>query len=354
MYFDVDTCYEFQKRWDDIFVEVQGTERKGFCMKLGVLTVVLGDMMLEDTCAFLEEQGVQMVEIGCGGFPGKAHCDPDILLNDSDKLEEFKSTLVKHNLEISALSCHGNMVHPDKEIAKSFDEDLSKAILLAEKLEVPVVNTFSGCPGGSKEDITPNWVTCPWPEDFLHILDYQWNEVLIPYWKEKVKFAREHNIHKIALELHPGFCVYNTKTLLQLREAVGPEIGANFDPSHLIWQGMDPVACIRELGKQGAIFHFHAKDTKIDVYNAAVNGVLDTTHYQKELERSWIFRTVGYGHGEEFWKAIVSELRLGGYDYAISIEHEDSLMSGREGLTKAIEFLKNVLIFEDKGGMYWA
>ena len=197
-------------------------------------------------------------------------------------------------------------------------------------------------------------MTCPWPEDFLAILNWQWNEVLIPYWKEKVAFAKAHNVHKIALELHPGFCVYNTRSLLKLREAVGPEIGANLDPSHLIWQGMDLIAVIRELGKANAIFHFHAKDTKVDAINTAVNGVLDTQHYSEELTRSWIFRSVGYGHGEDYWKAIASELRLAGYDYAISIEHEDSLMSGKEGLLKAIGCLKNSLIFEDRGNMYWA
>ena len=263
-------------------------------------------------------------------------------------------TIHKYGLEISALSAHGNAVHPDKAIAKKFDEDLTNAILLAEKLGVPVVNTFSGCPGGSPEDKTPNWVTCPWPDDFSEILEYQWNDVLIPYWKEKVAFAKAHNVHKIALELHPGFCVYNTRSLLKLREAVGPEIGANLDPSHLIWQGMDLIAVIRELGKANAIFHFHAKDTKVDAINTAVNGVLDTQHYSEELTRSWIFRSVGYGHGEDYWKAIASELRLAGYDYAISIEHEDSLMSGKEGLLKAIGCLKNSLIFEDRGNMYWA
>ena len=235
-----------------------------------------------------------------------------------------------------------------------FRSDFTNAILLAEKLNVPVVNTFSGCPGGSRWDRTPNWVTCPWPDDFSEILEYQWNEVLVPYWKEKVAFAEAHGVSKIALELHPGFCVYNTKSLLRLRREVGPQIGANFDPSHLIWQGMDPAVAIRELGKENAIFHFHAKDTGIDARNTAVNGVLDTTHYGEELERSWIFRTVGYGHGEDYWRNIISQLRMVGYDYAISIEHEDGLMSGREGLEKAISFLKNVLIYEDRGAMYWA
>ena len=323
-------------------------------MKLGTLTVALGDLPFEEACSFLAQRGVQMVEIGCGGFPGKAHCDAEELLENEGKRQAFVDTLKKDNLEISALSSHGNMVHPDKAVAERFEKDFTNAILLAEKLNVPVVNTFSGCPGGSREDRTPNWVTCPWPDDFSEILEYQWNEVLVPYWKKKAAFAREHGVNKIALELHPGFCVYNTKTLLRLRREVGPEIGANFDPSHLIWQGMDPCVAIRELGREGAIYHFHAKDTKIDAVNTRVNGVLDTTHYGQELERSWIFRTVGYGHGEDYWRDIISQLRMVGYDYAISIEHEDGLMSGREGLEKAISFLKNVLIYEDRGAMYWA
>lgn len=323
-------------------------------MKLGTFTVVLGNMPFHQACEFLSDNGVQMVEIGCGGYPGRAHCDPQLLLKDSMELEKFQQTLKKYNLQISALSSHGNMVHPVKEIADKFDEDLTNAIRLAEKLGVPVVNTFSGCPGGSASDRKPNWVTCSWPEDFSEVLEYQWNEVLIPYWKKKVAFAKEHGVHKIALEMHPGFCVYNTSTLIKLREAVGPEIGANFDPSHLIWQGMDPCTSIRELGRVGAIFHFHVKDTRVDPANTAKNGVLDTGHYKNELDRSWIFRAVGYGHGEEFWKAIVSELRMAGYDYALSIEHEDSLMLGKEGLLKAIEFLKNVLIYEERGTLFWA
>ena len=176
--------------------------------------------------------------------------------------------------------------------------------------------------------------------------------MLIPYWEKKAAFAREHGVNQIALELHPGFCVYNTESLLKLRAAVGPEIGANLDPSHLIWQGIDPVMVIRTLGE--AIFHFHAKDTKVDPYNTAVNGVLDTKHYSDEAHRSWIFRSVGYGLDYSKWKEIMSALRLVGYDYAISIEHEDGLMSPGEGLNKAIDFLKEVMIFEEKGTMWWA
>ncbi len=321
-------------------------------MKLGVFSVLLGGQPLEEALKYLSGLGVQMVEIGSGGYPGTSHANPDELLNDEAKLEGFKALIKKYNMEISALSCHGNAVHPQKALAAEFHEAFEKTILLAERLGIHQINTFSGCPGDSENSLYPNWVTCSWPDDYGKILDYQWNEVLIPYWKKAVAFAKAHGVTKIALEMHPGFAVYNTNSLLKLREAVGPEIGANFDPSHLFWQGIDPVASIRKLGD--AIFHFHAKDTKIDPYNTAVNGVLDTSHYGKEVDRSWIFRTVGYGHDLQTWKDIISALRMVGYDYAISIEHEDGLMSMNEGLTKAVEFLKEVIVFEEKGDIWWA
>lgn len=323
-------------------------------MKLGVFTTLLSDKSLDEALEYLTQKGVQAVEIGCGGYPGKSHADPKVLLNDERKLEEFKATIEKYKVTISGLSAHGNPVHPNAEIAKKFDEELTDAILLAEKLGVDVVNTFSGCPGDSKTSRYPNWVVCPWPEDFLTVLDYQWNEVLIPYWKEKAKFAKEHHVNKIALEMHPGFCVYNPASAMRLREAVGDVIGVNFDPSHLIWQGIDPTLAVKELGKVGMIYHFHAKDTKVDQYNTALNGVLDTKHYGDEINRSWIFRSCGYGNDYGYWKEMVSALVMVGYDNALSIEHEDSLMSTNEGLTKAIDFLKEVLIFEKQGEMWWA
>ncbi|WP_281172764.1 sugar phosphate isomerase/epimerase family protein [Caldanaerobius polysaccharolyticus] len=176
--------------------------------------------------------------------------------------------------------------------------------------------------------------------------------MLIPYWEKAVKFANEHGVKRIALEMHPGFCVYNPETLLKLRKAVGPTIGANLDPSHLFWQGIDPVAAIRYLGD--AIYFFHAKDTKIDPINAPRIGVLDTKHYSDEVNRAWIFRSVGYGHDYQLWKDIVSNLRMVGYDDVLSIEHEDSLFTAEEGFKKAVAFLKEVIPFEAKGGMYWA
>lgn len=322
-------------------------------MKLCVLENLYGGMPFEKSLEKLEALGVDTLEIGAGGYPGKAHCDPAVLLADQKALKDFTRTLEKHHMSIAALACHGNPVHPDRETAKMYDRDFKNAVLLAEVLGVDTIVGFSGCPGDSESSIRPNWVTCSWPPDYMETLEWQWNEVLIPYWKETAEFAASHGIKKIAFEMHPGFCVYNPSTLLRLREAVGDIIGANFDPSHLIWQQIDPVAAIRKL--KGAIYHFHAKDTKIDKYNTAVNGVLDTGHYSNESGRSWIFRTVGYGHDAQYWRDMISELRLAGYDGAISIEHEDSLMSIDEGLEKAVEFLRASLIGQPKpGSISWA
>ena len=322
-------------------------------MKLGVLTNLFAGMSFDEALTKFEKLGIESVEVGCGGYPGKAHCDPEVLLADEAALAEFLDTVKRHGMDISALSVHGNPVHPDKAVAESFHKDFVNAVLLAEKIGVDTVVTFSGCPGGSAEDKTPNWATCAWPDDYQKILEWQWNEKLIPYWKKTGEFAKAHGVNKIAFEMHPGFCVYNPETCLKLRAAVGDVLGANFDPSHLIWQGIDPVAAIREL--KGAIYHVHAKDTKIDKYNVARNGVLDTKHYSNELERAWVFRTVGYGNDAMYWKDLVSNLKLCGYDGVLSIEHEDSVMSIDDGLKKAVEFLTPICIYDEKPTtMSWA
>lgn len=322
-------------------------------MKLGVMTVLLGDMPLDKALAYLKSLGVQQVEIGCGGNPGTAHADARKFIKNPALIDEFMATIQKYGLDVAALSVHGNPVHPQKAVAEDYNEQYEAAVELAEKIGVKTVVTFSGCPGDCENSRYPNWVVATWPDDFQKIKEWQWNEVLIPYWKKAVKFANSHGIRRVALEMHPGFCVYNPPTLLRLREAVGDTIGANFDPSHLFWQGIDPVAAIRAL--KGAIYHFHAKDTYIDRQTCAVKGVLDTTPLDRLNERSWMFRTIGYGHGEETWRAMFSELRRTGYDGVISIEHEDGLMTTKEGLEKAIEVLKRTIIFEsDQVNMYWA
>ncbi len=320
-------------------------------MKLGVMNPVINYMSFEEALKYLHGLGVECIEIGAGGFPGNAHLKPEELLGNEKKIKEYKKLLEKYAMEVSAISCHGNPLHPKKDVAEKFHNEFKNAILAAEALEVDTIIGFSGCPGDCEESKKPNWVTCAWPNDFGEILEWQWQEKVIPYWKDMAEFAKEHNIKKIAFEMHPGFVVYNPRTLLKLRDAVGDIIGANFDPSHLFWQGIDPVYAIREL--EGAIYHFHAKDTKIDEYRTKVNGVLDTQSLADIKNRSWIFRTVGYGHGKAVWNDIISTLKLVGYDGAISIEHEDALMSPTEGLEKAIKYLKKTLIFEGTGDMWW-
>lgn len=321
-------------------------------MKLGVMSPVLNEMGLEDALKYLSGLGVDCLEIGAGGYPGKAHLDPKDYLDNPAKIEELKGLLKKYNIEIAAVACHGNPIHPNKEIAQKFHNEFVDAMKIAVLLGVDTIIGFSGCPGDCENSVRPNWVTCAWPEDYLETLEWQWNKVLIPYWKETAKLAQEIGIKKIAFELHPGFCVYNPSTLLRLREAVGDIIGANVDPSHLFWQGIDPCEAIRYL--QGAVYHFHAKDTKIDAANTAKIGVLDTQNYGDILNRSWVFRTVGYGHSAEVWNNIISALKATGYDGVISIEHEDGLMSAKEGLEKAIKFLKDTIIYETAGEMWWA
>ncbi len=322
-------------------------------MTLGVFSPVLAAMSFKEMVEYLSSLGVDQLEMGAGGFPGKAHFNPEELLADESKIDEIKQILADNNMSIAAISCHGNPVHPNKAIAKEFHDDFENAVLLAEKLGVDTIVGFSGCPGDSENSKYPNWVTCSWPNDYGEILNWQWNEVLIPYWKKESEFCKAHGIKKIAFEMHPGFCVYNTSSLLKLREAVGDIIGANLDPSHLLWQGMDPVEVAKTLGKANAIYHFHAKDTKIDNANKSVNGVLDTASYSDMVSRSWMFRTVGYGNGKEMWNSIISTLKAVGYDGVISIEHEDGLMSPKEGLEKAVSFLKEVIIYEQPAEMWW-
>lgn len=320
-------------------------------MKLGVLTTLYQEKPLDSVLDYLVKIGVQAVELGTGAWPGNAHCKPTELLGNLSAIKAFRKNITDRGLIISGLSCHGNPLHPDKEIAAGYDRVYRDTVNLASELEVPVVNLFSGCPGDSETAKYPNWVTCAWPPDFLTVLNWQWEEKVIPYWQEAGPFAAKAGV-KLAFEMHPGFVVYNPETLLRLREAVGPVIGANYDPSHLFWQGIDPVASIHYLA--GAIHHFHAKDTYMDQRNIALNGVLDTKPYSKLPQRSWTFRTVGFGHDQFTWRSIVSALRLTDYDYVMSIEHEDPLASIDEGLGKAVSFLQDVLLTEKPATMWWA
>jgi sugar phosphate isomerase/epimerase len=319
-------------------------------MKLGVFTPLLSRLSLGDVLKKLAAHQISTVELGTGNYPGDAHCKLS-MLNDRAALGTFKQTLADHGFSISALSCHGNPLHPNRALAKQHQETSRKTIRLAEKLGVGVVVDFSGCPGDSPHAKYPNWVTCPWPPDYLDVLKWQWERVVEPYWTKQAKFAADYGV-KIAIEMHPGFVVYSPETLLRLREMAGPEIGCNYDPSHMFWQGIDPIAAIRVLGD--AIFHVHAKDTQIYDRNLPLTGVLDTKPYTDERHRAWIFRTCGYGHGEGWWREFVSTLRMFGYDSVLSIEHEDSLLSAEEGLSRAASFLNQIVLREAPGPAFWA
>jgi sugar phosphate isomerase/epimerase len=320
-------------------------------MRIGVFTVLYQDLPFEKALDKAAQAGITAVEIGAGGYPGTHHCPVDELLASEAKRKSWMNAVASRGLIVSAFSCHYEPLSPSQALAKESDEIFRKAVRLASLMGVPVINAASGLPAGAPGDTCPSWVTCPWPPHNLKMLAYQWNEVAIPYWKAAGKFAADHGV-KIAIEMHPGFLVYNVETLLRLREAVGPVLGCNFDPSHLFWNGVHIPSAIRALGE--AIFHVHGKDCSVDPANTAVNGCNDAKPYDRIPHRSWVFRTIGYGHDAKTWKDIMSALRLVGYDYVVSIEHEDAMMSIDEGLAKAVALLKEVLITERPGKMFWA
>ena len=319
-------------------------------MELGVHTKPLYDRSFEEAIKFCTERGVTAVEPGCGGFPGDKHFPRDRYLDDESAQSELRSLLDRHDVRLSGLATHNNPLHPDEDRASWADRELREAIRLAGQLDVPVVTCFSGLPGGSPSDETPNWITAPWPPEHAEALAYQW-EVATEYWGAVADFATDHDV-TIAIEMHPNMLVSNPHAMARLREATGESIGANFDPSHLYWQGISVPEAIRFLGD--AIHHVHAKDTAIYRSNAREKGVLDTTAYDDTADRSWLFRSVGYGHGEAHWKELVSTLRLIGYGDVLSIEHEDALTSATEGLEKAIDMLQRALFEDHPGEAYWA
>jgi sugar phosphate isomerase/epimerase len=318
-------------------------------LRVGVFTPLLSQLSLEEVFKKLKTHSVRTVELGTGNYPGDAHCKLS-MLEDPAALSDFKKKLSDHGFSISALSSHSNPLHPNPEIAKRRREVSRKTILLAEQLGVSVVIDFSGCPGDSHKSTQPNWVTCPWPPEYLDVLKWQWEEVVAPYWIEHARFAADHGV-RVAIEMHPGFVVYSPETMLRLRSIAGPSVGCNYDPSHMFWQGIEPIAAIRVLGD--AIFHVHAKDTQIFDRNLPLTGVLDTKPYTDERNRSWIFRTCGYGHGEEWWREFASTLRMFGYDDVLSIEHEDSLLAPEEGLARAAAFLNGIVPKEKPTAAWW-
>ncbi|MBS7577372.1 MULTISPECIES: sugar phosphate isomerase/epimerase [unclassified Enterococcus] len=321
-------------------------------MKLGVFTPLFNNLSFEEMIDAVSKKGLQAVEIGTGGSPGNAHLDIDKLLASSDERREYLAKLDDKGLEISALSCHHNPISPIPAVEKEADELLRKTIKLASLMNVPVVNGFSGVSGGNPTDTQVNWPVLPWPTEYEDNYKYQWEKKLIPYWKGINQEAEAAGI-KIGIELHGGFLAHTPYTMLKLREATGKAIGCNLDPSHLWWQGIDPVAAVKILGDAGAIHHFHAKDTYLDQDNINMHGLTDMQPYGDVKTRSWTFRSVGCGHSLQVWSDIISALRIHGYDYVLSIEHEDPIMSTDEGLNRAITNLRSIMIEEQPASMWW-
>lgn len=309
-------------------------------MRIGTFTALYSDLPLEQTLAKLAGFGVEAVELGTGNFPGSAHCDPDLLLADPGALTEFRRTVDASGLELSALSQHGNPLHPRPGVAAAAHRTWRRTLELAERLEVPTVVAFSGCPGDREGGTHPNWITCAWPDDYPELLEWQWRERVVPYWAAEAERAAAHGV-RVAIEPHPGFVVHDVKTMLRLRRETGADLGANYDPSHLFWQGIDPARAVDELG--AAIVHVHAKDTSVDPGRTARRGVLETARFDRADERAWNFSTVGDGHGAEVWGAILDALHRVGYDGVLSIEHEDPLRDRDDGLERAARFLRGLL-----------
>jgi sugar phosphate isomerase/epimerase len=309
-------------------------------MKIGMVTDSLASLDIEALAATAARLRLDALEFGCGNWSPAPHLDLDRMLESETARREFMARLDAHGLAISALNCSGNPLHPG-EAGKRHDAVTRKTIRLASLLGVDRVVMMSGCPG-APGDLHPNWITTQWPPEVREILRWQWDEVVIPYWRDLVAYANGLGIRKLCLELHGHQNVYNVRTLFRLRDALGETVGANLDPSHLMWMGADPLAAARTLGP--AIYYVHAKDTRIDPALAGVHGVLDTTTGERFRERTWNYITLGDGHGKAWWREFVAVLAGAGYDDVLSIEHEDPLLPPLEGVEKSVALLRNVLV----------
>ena len=310
-------------------------------MKIGLFTDALGDRQREKALDWVAEAGIEAVEIGTGNFSSAPHCDLQALLQEPVYRRRFLGDITSRGLSLSALNCSGNPLdpHPARRQAQEVLRDTLRA---ASELGVDTVITMSGCPGDPEGGTYPNWVTCTWQPEYLELLEHQWDEVISPFWEETGRFARDQGV-RIAIEPHPGQAAYNTRTLLRLREIAGPEtLGANLDPSHLFFQNIDPLLVVDALGAD-AIFHVHAKDTRINQQEMALNGSLDTRPMGRPNVRSWEYVTLGDGHPEGFWQDFVVALRDNGYEGVLSIEHEDPSLDAEDGIRRSVSLLQSVL-----------
>ena len=308
-------------------------------MRIGLNTDSLGHLPFDEMLEIVGDLGIETVELCCGGWSTAPHVNLELLLEKESERENYLAKIRDHGLEIDALNCSGNQLAPG-ERGKSNDRVVRNTMKLARLLGVQRIVMMSGLPGGPG-DQNANWITTAWPPECHEILHYQWEMIAIPYWRDLVHYARENGIEKICVEQHAHQLVYNTETLLKLRDVAGEIVGVNFDPSHALWMGGDPLRAIRRL--RGAIYHVHAKDTRIDPHNSEINTLLETKPNNRVAERSWNYVTLGYGHSELWWRDFVIQLRQNDYDDVLSIEHEDFNLPPVVGVQKSIELLLCVL-----------
>ncbi len=307
-------------------------------MELCLYTDSVDQLSFDEALDLAAETGCAAIEIAAGGQSSAPHMRIDDLLDDGVQRRAFADAFTSRGLRIGALNCSAWPLHPVKGPAEA--ELIRKVIRLAAELGVDKIVTMSGNPGDGPDATTIDWVWYPWPPDSVALLERQWAEA-IPFWQEMGRYAEEHGVERIAFELHPLHLVYNVPTLLRMRDAVGPVIGANVDPSHMFWQQMDPIAVVRTLGP--AVHHVHLKDTQIVPDQVALAGVLDQRPFENAHERAWIFRTIGRSHDAGFWTEFVRELRAVGYDDVLSIENEDVTQPAVEGVVEAAAFMTTIL-----------
>ncbi|MCB9452845.1 MAG: sugar phosphate isomerase/epimerase [Anaerolineaceae bacterium] len=308
-------------------------------MKIGLVTDSLGHLSFDALLETAAGMGVETLEFPCGGWSTAPHVNLDELIENDAARKTFVDKIRDHGFEISALNCSGNQLHPG-ELGQDNDAVVRKTFKLAKLIGVHRIVMMSGLPGGPG-DANANWITTAWPPQTHTILRYQWEDVAIPYWRELVKEARNNGIEKICIEQHASQLVYNTRTLLKLRDAVGETVGVNFDPSHMLWMGGEPLRAINIMGD--AIYHVHAKDTRIDPTISEINTLIETTPNERVAERAWNYVTLGYGHPESWWRNFVLLLKQNGYDDVLSIEHEDVALTPESGVQKTVDFLRAII-----------
>ncbi|TGQ06949.1 sugar phosphate isomerase/epimerase [Mesorhizobium sp. M2E.F.Ca.ET.219.01.1.1] len=309
-------------------------------MKIGMITDSLGNLSFDEMLRASAELGLEKLEFACGNWSSAPHIDLAAMLHSAATRAEFVAKVRDHGLTIAALNCSGNPLHPGPQ-GKQHRQVTEDTIRLASLMGIDRVVMMSGLPGGPG-DANPNWIITDWPPECADIQRYQWDDCIIPYWRDLVKFSNNLGIGKLCLELHGHQAVYNVQTLFRLRDAVGETVGANYDPSHPMWMGADPIAAVRKLGS--AIYYVHAKDTRVEPIPAAIDGVLDARPPNHYAERAWNYITLGYGHGETWWRQFCTALKQAGYDDVLSIEHEDMMLSPMEGMRKSVALLRNVAI----------